>query len=765
MTRLSQHVLLRRGALALALAAVAGAATAATPPPATPDVATDAAGAWTRFLAEARFETAYKAYAALDAVGYDGGTADAEACRTNAGALREALATAPVSVALHRAAMLCAEANGDVATAEREMLAVAALAKHAFAAPSEGIDARPVRVLRQHDMRALLLALGLEPLYARFPETRARRYFPLVIAAWDPEKKVERHLSFDFVDVGYRLLREPEAQYPFSRSEIVEATLGASREANISEGVDAMAWKEARSAEDTATRIAKLRMGTNAGGMQSARTWLAVCIEQGAPANCAEGLVDALLPLAEGKSGYATMLLAYAYAHGTGVPRDVEAAERLLDAADARWPGASVEYARLWYDDHGTAATPPETLLRRLVRAQAAGSEDARRLQLDVRLSREPTAGLGPGDITFLSQPSQNGRGGGYALLADWAEERKSVDEHKRWRKLAADAGNADAQADEGFWLAYDDAGPEDEAAGLAYFEEAAHGGSVYGARMRGYEAARRHQYAAAERWLTDAASRAFDSNALLDVADLYEWRRPGVSGNPERAVLLYRQMADMDIAEARRRLARMAMTGRNIPKNPAQARVWLEVDANKGDHESEGMLGLSLLESGGDEADATRWVERAIAGGDRGTSAGYGHWLFYKKATPAARTKAVDVWRAGVRNHDDGAANNYAWALCTAPVEAFRDVNAGLAATVDMGKLDDMGWGAQDTVAACRAATGDFDGAVALQKRVLEGWRASLEGQAPDAEQQKQTKELEDRLVLYQARKPYIEQPEHPEG
>ena len=734
-----------------------------------PDVAVDPAAAWTTFLATADVAKAYPAYEALTLVGYDGDRVDATKCGENLPRLREAVAAVPVSIALHRALMQCADAGGDTPLAERELAAVAALVKHALAGTSESTQARPISVLRQHDMRALVLAMGLEPQYAYYPLTRHRRWFPEVVAAWDPQRKVERQLRFDFLDATYEIARS-DPRYPFERSQLVQAVLDAQRKADIGEGIDWMAWKAGRIEDAPAAKVAQFRQGATAGGIQSARTWVEYCTEADAPKDCAEGLVDTLLPLAEKKQAWPMMLLAYAYSEGLGVSPDPASGGRLLDAADARWArmGGSVEYVRLWRETHGDAALPG-ALQRRLERAEAAGNEDARVLRVAERLRVDPAAALTNEDIAFLSLPGQNGQGAGFSLLAAWAEDRKARPEQERWLRLAADAGDPDAQEEVGFTLAYgEDLTARDKPAGLRYLTAAAHGGSSFAARMLAYEAEDAGDYAAAESWLIDPAGYSFDVEAMLALADLYEWERPGVHGNPERAITMYRNLADAGINKARRRLAMMASEGRHMAKDPAQARSLLEAAAKDGDHEAEGLLGYALLTGklgSVDEPAGVRWIERALKGGDDETAASYGHWLFYTKATDASRAKAVEVWRQAMAKKDRSSANNLAWALCTAPVDGFRDAKAGMAATREMGPIEDLTWGSLDTVAACRAADGDFAGAVELQKQVVERWHKQASGLKSTADIEKQTKELEERLALYEAGKTYIEPPEAHEG
>ena len=753
--------------LALALATACGAQAGepvAQPKVQTqaPDVARDPAAAWEHFLATGDSLKALGAYAVLEQVGYADDRVDAKACGEHAAAMRESLQAAPVSVALHRAAMLCAEAGGDPAGAEREAATVAALARLTLSQANDAFNSRPARVLRTHDIRATLSTAGLTGLYAYYPQWRVRRHLPVVVAAWDDERKVERHLAFDYVDTTVAITRNPEARYPVFRTQFAAGMTDAMRDANVDEATDLVAWREGRLKDDLDERRAYARKGVGIGGVMSARFWLQLCGLEKAPAKCDEGFVDTLLPYAEKQWGWHTVLLSWAYANGFGVARDEAAAVKLLDAADKRWSrmGGTVAYALLWRDIED--APFPADLAARLARAEAAGNENATLLRLQQLLDADVDAPLDAKDVAFLERPSQNGQGEGFAMLAGWAEARKDQAAQKRWSRRAADAGNPFHQAEEGWRLAYDSAGPHDEAAGMRWFAQAAEGGSAYAGRMLAYKAQETNDGAAAEHWLLDGVVNAEDEGSALLLAQLYERKVPGATGDPTRAAQIYEALSVGNSAEARRRLAMMAMNGSNGPKDPARARALLEPDAKAGDHASESLLGLSLLEGmlgPVDEAEGERWVQRALAGGDKSTSASYGHWLFYKKRTDAARTKALDVWRTGMRNKDDSAANNLAWAYCTAPVEAFRDGKAGLEATRAMGAIEDLDLGHVDTVAACRAASGDFAGAVELQKKVLDDWRKSIARYAePTPEIVLQTKEFEERLALYEAKKLYIE-------
>jgi TPR repeat protein len=755
-----------QAALALALAMVACQASADTP---APDVATDAKGAWAHFLGHATLEAAYGAYDVLDKVGYTEDGVVPSQCKDHAGALKQSLAAAPVSVVLHRAAMLCADATGDEAGAERELQAVASLAKLALAGASDAGYSEPIRVLRYDDVFALVAAAGLEWRYKWYERRLVRRTFPLVVATWDPERKVERHLRFDWIDSAQRIARAPEAQYPFHRMQLVFGGLEADAKRNDVAAIDALAIRDTFATSDAAVPMAKLRMATEAGGVQSPWVWISLCSNDDAPANCADGLVDALLPLAEQQYARPMMLLAYAYANGMGVPRDERAAMQLLDAADKRWPraGASVEYASLWDDIHGDAAFP-EALAKRLAHAVALGNEDARRVQLLNLAHREHKPAYSAADVAYLSARRQNGQGEGYELLAADADDRKDVVNEQAYRRLAADAGDGFSQALLGSALLDGEGVERDEAAGRQRLVQAAHGGIPWAARRLAYFASAEGDAAAAERWLL-APVWEYDSDAILQVAELYEGNPAGIQGNAETAASIYRSMAEVS-AEARRRLARMAMAGTGTKKDPAEARRLLLQDAEHGDHASEAQLGMAIL--GGelgevDEAEGRKWMQRAIAGGDKHASDSLAFWLFYRKNTAASRQEGLALWRKALLAHEDGVANNLAWALCTSPFDDVRNPKAGMEAVAEIGA--DTNLAEIDTVAACHAANGEYEKAKTLQRDVIAQYEKVRVNQAAaragaksdekvDASVEAQMQEFRDRLALYASGNPYLQ-------
>lgn len=732
------------------------------PVPPAPDPAVDAEGAWTHFLAHGDFDTAWNAYDVLSKLGYSYAAVDAKACHKDAAALQESLRKAPVALALHRAAMLCAEAAGDEAAAEHEMLVFAGLARLALRDASDAANAAPIRVLRQQDAYALIKALGMKSQYEWFDRTQAARTYPIAIAVWDPDHKVERVLRFDWIDVAQRITRDAAKQYPFHRDEVAEAQIRANARANDPASVDQLAWRDARESETPRAAIDHLRMGVGAGGVQSAHAWLGFCSEAKAPADCGDGFVDAVLPLAEKKHALPLVLLAYAYGEGVGVPRDAAVADQLLDAADHRWShhGGSVRYADMWLDFH--ADTPlPERLLPRLSRAAADGNADAQLLLFTQRMRRDPKTRPTDAEIALLSSRAMNGAGQGYGVLAAVARERKQDDDTERYERLAATAGNPDMQGRRAWRLLYGD-GKRDAEAGRRWLVDAAQGGDAWAARNLAGKAWDDGDALAAERWLLQAV-RNGDVDSILFLADIYASETRGTTGDAKRAAEIYRHMSPHS-AEARRRLAGLAAAGKGMAKDVPMARRLLLQDAEQGDHDSEADLGFLLLRGdlpgeGGpeaDERDGVRWVERAIAGGDTGAASNYGYWLYYRKGTDASRTQAIDLWRKALARGDDGVENNLAWVLCTTPFDALRNPKEGLAIVDKMGSMVDMPTAWLDTVAACHAANGDFTQAQRAQREAI----ARLDDDT-DVEEAGGYRE---RLALYADGKPYRDPPERRE-
>lgn len=740
------------GSLALAVAQLAMIPIAAAAAP-------DAGEMWRQFLANGNYAKSMAAYDVTQAVGYDGSDVDAASCKTNAAALRSAIDTVPVSIAIRRVAYLCADATGDKDAVERELEVLAVLSRHALGQAGDPQVARPIPVVAPADAYALLLTSGMEEKYEYYLYTRPLRHFPVVLVAWDEDRASERHFAFDYVDVLQQLDMEQKFEgMPIVRDWIAGAFLDGT---GPLAAVDMAALRSSATTNVLADKLAKIRGAALAGGLQSLKGWLILCARKDKPAGCTDGLIDALLAQAEKKNAGPMALLAYAYLDGVGVKTDTRTAWALVDAAERRWPGgALVELADVWATMHVDAPFPSE--LQQRLDAAAESQSMVRRFLLQREIGKEKPQ-LGDGDVDFLARPDQNGLGFGYALLVDYYRKLDQPVPSWQWTIKAAEAGNATTQSWYASALLNGEQGHvnRDAAKGLAFAARAAHGGDAWSARRMSHERAKLRDFQGAEGWLLSAAD-AGDIDSIMYLASYYEQERPGVTGNIERAVELYRMLAGLGThgAPARRALAELALKGRGMAKDPAKAMQWLRADADAGDHDSEVILAMHHLEGDFgkvDEAEGARWVQRAMKAGHSDAYTAYGSWLYYSKDTTESRAQALDLLSRAHADGNVGASNNYAWVLCTSPRAEIYDPKRGLDVSAKLGDVETMDAGALDTVAACHAANGDFRQAVELQTR------AARELAAYDTPQQAEERKgkppgYERRLDLYKAGKRYEE-------
>lgn len=744
----------RKAALALALSSFV----AVTPAFAQDAPQVDVARMWEAFLAKATPDDVNTALDVVGAVDYGLTSVDADKCRANAKALARAQELVPVSMVVQRTALLCAEAIGDDAAAERATTMIAALAKQAFRDADRGAWPRPVRIVTPADAYALFASAGLEFKYELYPQLRPMPYFPLLIAAAS-QSGSERVVQFDYVDVLQAIDRkDPAHGTPRLRMAYAESFVESAAKREDVSGVDALAVQAAALQDDPAKRVEALRGAARAGGLGAATTWLAVCAQTPFK-GCADGLVDALLPLAEQRHAYPMMLLATAYVEGVGVVRDQGSAEAMLDAADRSWErhGASVAFAELQSSLHAGQPLAP-FLRQRLDAAHAAGNPAARVVAVAVEMDRKDGKyTLSTKDEALLADPAHNGTGRGLLELAAWYEERDKT-KSDAYLKRAAEANNPAALRILAFRLREADGNRPASAATLAWLEKAANGGDAVAMRYLAGRAFTDGNPRRAEDWLMLAVMQG-DVDAMFFLASLWTESYKDMSGDAARAVQLYESLALIDGQgpRARRMLAWMAIAGQGMPKDPARARAWLLKDAEAGDQDSQVMLGGLLLGAdlgGKDEAAARMWLERAVAAGSVDAMNQYGLWLHNEGKDAADRARGVQLSRQAVEKDDTGALNNLAWMLCTSRHEDVRKPVDGMAYVAKLEAVPDLGAGTVDTLAACYAAVGQYPRAVELQQQVIADMRKLP---TPDLDN---IKEMEARLALYRAGKPYIELP-----
>jgi TPR repeat protein len=740
---------IRALALALLLAGAHAHAAGATARPAIPDPQ----AAWTKLLAEAEFDRVQALYRLVDTVEGGDTEVDLPACREQRAALDAALAEIPVGLALWYAAYRCAELDGRTEDAEHYLEGTSVLVKHAMGQVSEDMFAPPIRVLSHADVRALARAGSFDVPYALYEPSDVPRHLIIEQAVRSGDGRV-RHLRYDFLDSYVRLSRKrPEAEYPAFRRELADELIRNGAAGGGRMALDVSATRGLRDLPTVQARIDRLRGAAANGGMQSTWSWIALCAnDAGKIPGCAEGLVDALLPRAEKREPLPMVLLALAYAEGLGVPRDAKASLRLLDAAQSRWSEAVTSYLRYHRALHEEPL--PAELAERLQRVADAGDVVARRMMLERKLRASPGGRISDADLAPLLEIDRAGKGRvaahiGWAL---WQGQRR--DESVPWLAKGAAEGQAAAQdlyahaLNEGFQVARDEAGAE------RWWREAAAGGDTDAMQTLGQRAYGRGEHRAAQEWFSSAATFGSEEGAWR-LAGLLETAHPDLPADLKRAVSIYRELDEkFDYVPARQALSRLHMEGTGVEKDPAKARALLQVDAEKGDTDSQLLLAYGLAHGkfgAADEAEGERWYRKALEQGGAQAADAYAYWLYMGRGTEPARKQAFELWRGIATGEDNSGWNNFAWVLCTTRHAADRNPGEGLALVKKIGDADDLPPYVLDTLAACHAAAGEFAQAEALQRKVID---ALVAMDAEDAS----LPGMRARLALYAARKPYVE-------
>ncbi len=743
-------------------AALSAALVAAVPPAVAQVAGKTPEQAWAWSMANTSGDDVAELYGVLNDVGYVRQQVTAEKCRKNADRLAVTLAKVPVSLALHRTLQLCAESRGDKATADAEVGAFAALWKYAQQVSGSGAWARPIRIIVLNDAYAAFDAMGLEYDYEAYEDVRARGSLPIHVAGWDPERKVERHFRFDYLAAQAAVDRKnPNAGTAAHLNASAREFLDAYAKADELSALDAKAVQSAAEKDALAERIAALKPMAGKGGLLSLGTWMMVCGNKASPQHCADGLVDALLPLAEKKQGIAMVLLSTAYRNGIGIARDEKAADVLLDAADKQWwqRGASLLALRyhvmLHPDGEGL-----EPFARRLELAAKAGNPEAEPTRVAILLDLPPDKVIDASGIAELSKSTNNAQGTGYRLIAASLKKHGDDAAAKPWIEKAAAAGDAVSRRDLALARIQAHPGQVPDADTLALLRAAALDGDHLALRLLALREMMDHHWARAELQLLPGMIDG-DMESTYLVADLWAQGYKGVTGKPETARAIYEALAVApDGARARRELATLTLQGRaGLAKDGAKARGMVLQDARAGDAESQALYGAWLLDGAGgkqDVAEGRTWMDKAITAKSPAGISMYGSWLVQRSDAVADHARGIELLQRADKDGSSGARNNLAWAHCTSRFADVRAADKGLLVAKRMQDIDGpLEAGALDTVAACYAAAGQFDEAIRLQETVVAGAKAGVaDGSVPESS----LKSMVERLALFRKRQDYTE-------
>lgn len=720
----------------------------------TPDVAAQ----WRELLAHGTIESTNAAIETIKALGYTIDGVDADKCREHAADLARALRDVPVSMLVQHAAMRCAEVTGDEPGAERASRSLASLARDAFAQASRGAWPKPVRIVFPDDAYALFSSAGMTVRYELYADVRAKPYFPWMVAATPRGGGLEKLITFDFIDTLQTLDRKAE-EYGTPRLRLGYVNTFVQTEAERGElrGVDLKAVLEAAQVVQPREKIAAIRDAAAQGGINAATVWLVVCAKKPYP-ECADGLVDALLPQAEQRHAYPMALLALAYLEGVGVPADQKAAEAMLDAADrvSEQRGATPAFMDIYGLIHPGEPLPAFLRLRLEASSEAGNAAAGVDLVVFDMRARGKDYVLSAADEARLADPANNGSGRGLLTLSQWYDGRDKG-KSEAYLKQAAAADNPEALRVLAYRLREAQGSAPPSAEALALFERAANAGDAGAMLYRSLLAWMEGSPRRAEDWVLPAAW-ANNPDALLFLAGLWSAGYENMSETPEQAVKIYENLMTVEGygARARRALAQLALEGKGVEKNPQRARALLMQDAEAGDAESQGLLGSALLSGrfgNSEEAAGREWMERAVAGGSTDAMGSYGSWLINEGTRPGDPEKGLMLSRKAADLGSESGLNNAAWYLCVTPRENLRDPVAGLSYAKKLEARPEISPAVIDTIAACEAASGHYVRAVELQQRVV------AEVLRWPKQDQGSLEEMRARLALYQAGKPYIEE------
>lgn len=722
----------RLGWLAAGLLAAVPAARAAD------DVAAD----WRQLLATASYAEIAQTYELVAVLRDDAGRIDAARCRENAAAIEAALKVNRVGLGLWLAAQECARASGDEALAEQRQQRFEALLTQALQGRAVLQGQVPIKVLSVQDAEAVALALGQKVLVRSYEPYEGGRYLVFTLALWDEIRRRETMLEFDYLDATVQLQRDqPGAEFPSYRRNWVNAVVKAAvKEAPDSELALLQAMNDLGDSSSEEALLAALRHvaeRAHAGDLSASLLLAGICSQQGL--DCREQAMDVLLPLAEKRYSMALVMLAYLQSREIKKKADREAVLALVAQADQRLGNAdgSMGFAAFSMEFDGDAKTA-SLVLKTLEKAAAAGS--LRAGVLLPALQGRKLADYNDEDLSRLAAAAEAGmplaqHNYGLHLLV-----QKKAEQGEQWLLRAAEAGFPPAQKWLGSAYYFGKSGPKRNVeAGLRWLKQAGHGGLGEASAIVGLHYTQAAEdlatYQRAEGWLLSGVEQQ-SAAASVFLAQLYERDIEGLGGNSATAAKIYeRVIAESDSAAARRGLAGLLGWGRGVEQDVARAEKLLRPDAQSGQLQSQVQLGELLQQRNRSEAEmaeGVKWLRQAADGGVLGAKAKLADALWWGRGTPADPKGARALWdEIMAKVSIPMVNNNFAWAHCTPRDPALLDAAAGLAAIEKVAARDDASAFNIGTLAACQAASGDFSGAVANQKRAIAKFEAAAK---PDA-------------------------------
>lgn len=679
---------------------------------------------WKRFLAASDLQKASAAMQVTNQLFDEDGKLDPAACKAQAQAVRESLAEIPISTGLWLYGGRCAELSGDPVLAAQSEDVLTALLEDALKEREFARHARPIRVLGENDINAILELTGEKVLYQFYEIPVTGRHMRLLVTLFDEAANRESVLYFDFLDTFAQLARQPELDYPEGRRSFAQSFLDG-MQGSAPADLAREAWAALRQPDASRRAASLLELGKQGGEKQ---LWVGLVCTMVAALACAEAGVELLLPFAEAKYADAFLALAIAHAEGRGVARDEEAARDLLRSANDELgaPRAEVGLQLMLQTLAGETRLHP--LVARALR-EAAESGDPLANLLVATTVGDWSEGVPDAALPMLERASRAGIDHATGMLGRHRLQRGDADAAMRLLRQAADAGDSAAARVLGTAYLEGKEVERDSEQALRWLTLAAQDGDLPAMRSLAAEYRRlggSENQQRCDRWLSSATLLG-DVEAAHELARFLSDEPAGAHDPRRRARLLFEALiAEHDSDDARVDLAVWYLTAKTEVRAPEKAEPLLRAAAERGDQRARGVYVLQALQGrlpGADVERSRAWLEEGIDSGEQAVALAYASALMYARAEfrDAARGLST-LARWWEQERSAAALNELAWARCTSPADDIYDaaesarLGAALAAHEDT--QERPAW--LDTVAACHAAAGDFAEAIAVQKGAL---------------------------------------------
>lgn len=683
---------------------------------------------WQRFVDHSRFEVVTQAYDVL--IGLEAhAPPGADACAERKEQLAAARSLHPFSPMLARLAVRCApdEAARALRQTEADELRDFLLREDA------GRDAlHPVLVLTEADGLALIEQLGGRALYARYQVFAPNGGAQLVIS-WEDAQGRERRSHFDLVLLWHLLKSAPDVErYPLLIQGLTQRYLADSiRAGNSVAELAGLTLALARNELPLAEAITRIEALALAGEVAAAFELLPLCLQLDDGGECAAQA----LPLVRAHAGrdlsegmLVMALAAVREVRGAGGRRAVR---QWLHAAEQRIGAraATIGFAQLWDASVPVDAPVGRELRKRLRAAAQDGDSDAMLLLAQWLRSGRLTARHAESPQRWVQRAADLGAPAAQRRLGVQALRREQAGRGWKLLEAAASGGDRAAQSLLATALERGDVGlPADPARALLLFRSAAEQGNTTAMRRLarawlGGELGLQARPERAEAWYLSAAMAGHEP-AALELAEHYLKGTRGLDGRATDGYAMLQELAARGLDGARVRLATALLLGQGVRADPQAALAALQGLEAEGLAAAGFRLGQTYeFGQGGVAVDFSRALDhyrRAAELGHPDAMDYYARALYAGRGAQRDRPAALRWWQRGVERRHPASLANLAWVRCSSPDPQVRDPQAGTRLVSDELQRRRSA-NLSDTLAACLAAAGRFDEAVAIQLHTLE--------------------------------------------